>query len=103
MRASKKADDPAPIYREVERILARDMAIIPIYHYANTFLLAADIAGGPTTTWRTTGIRRTSIASRTERGGGVHGYAGARFGASPGRDVRVRAGSPPNAAAAFGA
>ncbi len=47
MRASKKADDPAPIYREVERILARDMAIIPIYHYANTFLLAADIRGWP--------------------------------------------------------
>ena len=47
MRASKEADDPAPIYREVERILARDMAIIPIYHYANTFLLAADIRGWP--------------------------------------------------------
>ena len=47
MRASKTAEDPAPIYAEVERILARDMAIMPIYHYANTFLLSADIRGWP--------------------------------------------------------
>ena len=30
-----------------ERIVADDMAIVPIYHYANTFLLAADIRGWP--------------------------------------------------------
>ena len=47
MRASKTAEDPAPIYAEVERILAEDMAIVPIYHYANTFLLSADIRGWP--------------------------------------------------------
>ena len=47
MRASKTAEDPAPIYAEVERILAGDMAIMPIYHYANTFLLSADIRGWP--------------------------------------------------------
>ena len=47
MRASKTAEDPAAIYGEVERILAGDMAIIPIYHYANTFLLSADIRGWP--------------------------------------------------------
>ena len=47
MRASKSAADPAPIYEEVERILAGDMAIVPIYHYANTFLLSADIRGWP--------------------------------------------------------
>ena len=47
MRASKTAEDPGGIYAEVERILAEDMAIIPIYHYANTFLLAADIRGWP--------------------------------------------------------
>jgi oligopeptide transport system substrate-binding protein len=47
MRASKTEEDPAAIYGEVERILADDMAIIPIYHYANTFLLAADIRGWP--------------------------------------------------------
>ena len=47
MRASKTSADPGGIYAEVERIVAGDMAIIPIYHYANTFLLAADIRGWP--------------------------------------------------------
>ena len=47
MRASKTAEDPAPIYAEVEQILAEDMAIVPIYHYANTFLLSADVRGWP--------------------------------------------------------
>ena len=47
MRASKTAADPSGIYAEVEGIIAADMAIIPIYHYANTFLLAADIRGWP--------------------------------------------------------
>ena len=47
MRASKTAENPDAIYGEVERILAEDMAIIPIYHYANTFLLSADIKGWP--------------------------------------------------------
>ena len=47
MRASKTANDPGAIYAEVEQILAEDMAIVPIYHYANTFLLSADIKGWP--------------------------------------------------------
>ena len=45
MRASRLAVNPSEIYGKVERILAEDMAIIPIYHYANTFLLSADIKG----------------------------------------------------------
>ena len=47
MRASKTAEDPNAIYSEVEQILAEEMAIIPIYHYANNFLLSADIKGWP--------------------------------------------------------
>ena len=47
MRDSKTAKDPAGIYAEVEQILAKDMAIVPIYHYANTFLLKSDIKGWP--------------------------------------------------------
>ena len=47
MRASKTAADPSPIYAEVEQIIAEDMAIVPIYHYANTFLLSSDIKGWP--------------------------------------------------------
>ena len=47
MRASKTAENPNEMYTEVEQILADDMAIIPMYHYANTFLLSADIKGWP--------------------------------------------------------
>ena len=47
MRASKTAQNPNEMYSQVEQILADDMAIIPIYHYANTFLLSADIKGWP--------------------------------------------------------
>ena len=47
MNASKTVADPDAIYAEVEQILAEDMAIIPIYHYANTFLLSSDIRGWP--------------------------------------------------------
>lgn len=47
MNASKTVADPGAIYAEVEQILAGDMAIIPIYHYANTFLLSSDMRGWP--------------------------------------------------------
>ena len=47
MHRSRTARDPSGIYVEVEKILADDMAIIPIYHYANTFLLKSDIRGWP--------------------------------------------------------
>ena len=47
MNASKTVADPGAIYAKVEQILAEDMAIIPIYHYANTFLLSSDIRGWP--------------------------------------------------------
>ncbi|MEP3848346.1 MAG: peptide ABC transporter substrate-binding protein [Paracoccaceae bacterium] len=39
MAASKTADDPQPNYTKVEQILASEMGIAPIYHYANTFML----------------------------------------------------------------
>lgn len=47
MAASKTMEDPSGAYEQVETILAEDMAIAPIYHYANTFLLNADIKGWP--------------------------------------------------------
>ncbi|MEM8656968.1 MAG: peptide ABC transporter substrate-binding protein, partial [Pseudomonadota bacterium] len=47
MAASKTADDPQPMYTEVEQILAEEMAIAPIYHYANTFVLKSDFKGWP--------------------------------------------------------
>ena len=47
MQASLTAEDPNAIYAEVEQILSDDMALAPIYHYANTFLLRSDIRGWP--------------------------------------------------------
>lgn len=47
MKASKTSMDPQAAYTEVEQILADEMAIIPVYHYANAFLLSADIKGWP--------------------------------------------------------
>ncbi|RVT84446.1 peptide ABC transporter substrate-binding protein [Rhodobacteraceae bacterium CCMM004] len=47
MRASKTSENPNAEYTQVEQILAEDMAIIPIYHYANTFLLNPSLKGFP--------------------------------------------------------
>ncbi len=47
MQASKTSVDPQAAYTEVEKILADEMGIMPIYHYANTFLLSSDIKGWP--------------------------------------------------------
>lgn len=47
MRDSKTAENPNEMYTKVEQILADEMAIAPIYHYANTFLLSADMKGWP--------------------------------------------------------
>ncbi len=47
MQASKTAADPQPMYTKVEQILADEMAIAPIYHYANAFVLKPDYKGWP--------------------------------------------------------
>jgi len=39
MEASKTAEDPQPLYTEVEQIAMDEGGIAPIYHYANTFVL----------------------------------------------------------------
>ncbi len=41
------SDDPNAGYAEIEQILSADMGILPIYHYANTFLLDSTIKGWP--------------------------------------------------------
>ncbi|WP_179378763.1 peptide ABC transporter substrate-binding protein [Jannaschia marina] len=41
------SDDPNADYAEIERLLAADMGIIPIYHYANAFMLDSTIKGWP--------------------------------------------------------
>ncbi|MCL4105130.1 UNVERIFIED_CONTAM: hypothetical protein GTU68_018837 [Idotea baltica] len=47
MAASKTISDPQPNYTKVEQILADEMGIAPIYHYANTFMLKSDVKGWP--------------------------------------------------------
>jgi oligopeptide transport system substrate-binding protein len=47
IKQSKTAEDPLPLYQEAELILADQMPIIPIYHYAKVFMLKEDIKGWP--------------------------------------------------------
>lgn len=47
MAGSKTSLDPQAAYTEVEQILAEEMAVIPVYHYANTFLLDATMKNFP--------------------------------------------------------
>jgi oligopeptide transport system substrate-binding protein len=47
MAESKTAADPQSLYTQAERIIADETAMIPIYHYANTFLLDDQIKGFP--------------------------------------------------------
>ena len=47
MMSAKTADDTLPIYTEVERIIAEDMPVIPIYHYAGVYMMDSDVGGWP--------------------------------------------------------
>ncbi len=47
MADSKQAEDPQPLYKQAEEILAAEMPIIPLYHYANVDMISADIQGLP--------------------------------------------------------
>ena len=47
MAEAKTADDPQPNYTRVEEILAEDMPLIPIYHYASVFMLNPQLKGWP--------------------------------------------------------
>ncbi|WP_299649144.1 peptide ABC transporter substrate-binding protein [uncultured Jannaschia sp.] len=42
-----QADDPQPLYTQAEEILAEDMAIIPVYHYTQNFVLDPSIRHWP--------------------------------------------------------
>lgn len=49
MADSVTMSDPQPAYSQVEQILADDMAIIPIYHYTQNFVLDESIRNWPMT------------------------------------------------------
>ena len=44
---AKSADDSAPIYTEIEQILAKEMPVIPIYHYAGVYMMDSDVGNWP--------------------------------------------------------
>ncbi|SHE72660.1 oligopeptide transport system substrate-binding protein [Ruegeria intermedia] len=44
---AKTSDDPAPLYTEVERIIAQETPVIPIYHYAGVYMLDSDVGNWP--------------------------------------------------------
>ncbi len=47
MTEAKTADDPQPLYTEVEQIIADEVPIIPIYHYAGVYMLDSDVGNWP--------------------------------------------------------
>ncbi|WP_284164530.1 peptide ABC transporter substrate-binding protein [Frigidibacter sp. SD6-1] len=47
LKNAKTAADPGPDYTKAEEILAKDMAIIPIYHYAKVDMIKSDLKGLP--------------------------------------------------------
>lgn len=47
MADSKTAEDPQPLYKEAEALLAEEMPIIPIYHYAKVDMINPAIKGLP--------------------------------------------------------
>lgn len=48
MQEAKTAEDPMPLYQQVEEIAAADAAIIPIYHYASVYMMSENLENWPT-------------------------------------------------------
>jgi len=44
---ARTAETPLPLYQEAEQIIATEVPILPIYHYATTFMLNDSIEGWP--------------------------------------------------------
>jgi len=47
MSEAKTSDDANPNYTKIEKMLAEDMPVIPIYHYAGVFMLNSKLKGWP--------------------------------------------------------
>ncbi len=45
---AKTADDTTELYTRAEQIVAEDMPVIPIYHYAGVYMLDSDVGNWPT-------------------------------------------------------
>jgi oligopeptide transport system substrate-binding protein len=47
MTEAKTAADTTPLYTRVEQIIAADMPVIPVYHYAGVYMLDTDVGNWP--------------------------------------------------------
>ena len=47
MTLAKTADDTQTIYSKVEQVIADEVPIIPIYHYAGVYMMDSDVGGWP--------------------------------------------------------
>lgn len=47
LQEAKFSSDRQPIYTKIEQIIAEDVPIIPIYHYAGNYMLDTDLGGWP--------------------------------------------------------
>ena len=47
MAEAKTMDDPSANYTKVEEIIAEDMPVIPVYHYASVLMLKPNVKGWP--------------------------------------------------------
>lgn len=47
MVKARMSDDTTPLYAHVERIIAEYQPVIPIYHYANAYMMGSDVGNWP--------------------------------------------------------
>ena len=47
MAQAKTAEDASALYTEVEQILAEQMPVIPVYHYAGVYMMDSDVGNWP--------------------------------------------------------
>jgi len=47
LEQAKSSDDAASLYTKVEEIIATEMPVIPVYHYAGVYMMDSDVGGWP--------------------------------------------------------
>ena len=47
LEQAKMASDTQPIYTQIEQILANELPVIPIYHYAGVYMMDSDVGNWP--------------------------------------------------------
>ncbi|XDA99102.1 peptide ABC transporter substrate-binding protein [Sulfitobacter sp. LCG007] len=47
LEEAKTAEDTTPLYSRAEEIIAEDMPVIPIYHYAGVYMMDSDVGNWP--------------------------------------------------------